>query len=152
MKLRPALMDDAEIVLEWRNDETTRNNSFSKDIISPDVHKKWYQGKLEDKSCLMLIMEDGNKKVGQLRIDRIDDIGSLSCMIAPSSRGQGYGKQMVAMCEAVLPEGINALVGFVEEQNISSKKCFINNGYSEVIAGNISCFIKLMGKTGTMTV
>ena len=48
MKLRPAVMDDAEIVLEWRNDETTRNNSFSKDIISLDVHKKWYKNKLDD--------------------------------------------------------------------------------------------------------
>ena len=144
MKLRPAVMDDAEIVLEWRNDETTRNNSFSKDVISLDVHKKWYKNKLDDNACLMFIMEDENKKVGQLRIDRVDDIGNISCMIAPSSRGLGYGKQMVSMCEAVLPKDIHVLMCFVEEHNIPSKKCFIDNGYAEFIAGNISCFIKTL--------
>ena len=34
IKLRPATIEDAEMILEWRNYAVTRANSFTKEIIT----------------------------------------------------------------------------------------------------------------------
>ena len=135
MNIRQASMNDAEIVLEWRNDETTRNNSFSKDVIDFETHKKWFRSKLEDESCFMYILEDASVKAGQIRIDKVNDVGEISYTIAPTKRGQGYGKKIISMLEDVIPTEIKVLMGLVEEQNVPSKKCFIANGYAEFFGG-----------------
>lgn len=135
MKIRPATMDDAEIVLEWRNDDITRANSFSKDIIDKDSHMNWYQRKIEDENCFLYIMENESEKIGQIRIDKVNDIGEVSYMIAPIKRGHGYGKQIIKLCESVIPKEIKTLIGLVEDHNIPSKKCFVFNEYAEFFGG-----------------
>lgn len=142
--LRKANIDDAKIILEWRNDPLTRDNSFSKDLIAPETHIKWFNGKLSDKNCFMYILMDDTERVGQLRIDKVNDIGEISYMIAPNKRKMGYGKQIIKLVEGVINSNIKVLVGLVENFNEASKKCFIVNGYSEFIGGDTTCYIKLL--------
>lgn len=142
--LRKATIDDAKIILEWRNDPFTRENSFSKNLIDPETHIKWFNGKLSDENCFMFIMMDDTERVGQLRIDKVNDIGEISYMIAPNKRKMGYGKQIVKLVEEVINSNIKALVGLVENFNEASKKCFVTNNYSEFSAGDIVCYIKLL--------
>ena len=42
IKLRPVTKEGADIILEWRNDNESRENSFSKDIISHDDYMSWF--------------------------------------------------------------------------------------------------------------
>ena len=142
--LREANIDDAKIILQWRNDSLTRENSFSKDLIDPETHIRWFNSKLSDKKCSMFIMMDGTEKVGQLRIDRVNEIGEISYMIAPNKRKMGYGKQIIKLAEGAVSSNIKVLVGLVESFNEASKKCFIINDYSEFTGGDITCYIKLL--------
>ncbi|WP_029231888.1 GNAT family N-acetyltransferase [Butyrivibrio sp. VCB2006] len=142
MQLRRATMDDALDVLVWRNDETTRQNSFTQDLISQEDHLKWFKRKLEDENCIMYILEDGTS-VGSIRLDVTDNIGEISYMIAPDKRGKGYGKKILKLVEQTSEAGeIKSLVGFVNESNPASAKCFESNGYVKLIANNIYCYIK----------
>ena len=79
--LRPADREDAQIILEWRNDKQTRENSFSKDVIDSDTHLKWFEAKLADADCFLYILMDEDERVGHIRIDRVNDIVEVSYMI-----------------------------------------------------------------------
>ena len=149
MQLRRATMDDALDVLAWRNDETTRKNSFNQEEISEENHLKWFKRKLDDNSCLMFILEDQDCPVGSIRLDITDDIGEISYMIAPDQRGRGLGKEILKLIESrqeldgcETGHRIQSLVGFVNEDNVASAKCFENNGYTKLVAGDIACYIK----------
>lgn len=133
--IRRATLDDAEVILEWRNDETTRMNSFSKEKIELDSHIKWFKRKLSEESCALFMLMDEDEAVGHIRIDRVNDIGEISYMIAPQKRGKGYGKMIINRCEGVIPEEINVLMGMVNNENEPSRKCFISNGYAEFSGG-----------------
>lgn len=137
-------MDDAKVVLDWRNDELTRANSFSKDIIDLDSHLNWYKRKLDDDSCYLYILMDGEERIGQVRIDLVNDVGEISYMIAPESRGKGYGKDIIALCDGVKNGGAKVYMGLVEKDNEASKKCFIRNGYAEFVGGDIYCYVKVL--------
>lgn len=149
MQLRRATMDDALDVLDWRNDETTRKNSFNQEEISKESHLNWFKRKLEDNNCLMYILEDETGSLGSIRLDVTDRIGEISYMIAPHKRGKGLGKEIIRLIDNV-PEvrdsksvnSIQSLVGFVNEDNVASARCFEENGYTKLIAGDIRCYIK----------
>lgn len=140
--LREADINDAEIILEWRNDKFTRQHSFSKDTIDLETHLKWFHSKLSDENCFMYILIDNTERVGHLRIDKINDIGKISYMIAPDKRKMGYGKQIIKLVEKAANSKINVLAGLVENFNEASRKCFIANDYAEFIGGDIVCYIK----------
>jgi len=142
--LRPANLDDAEIILEWRNDMQTRENSFSKDLIDLDTHLKWFERKLSDDNCFLYILMDDSERVGQVRIDRIGDVGEVSYMIAPDRRGRGYGKQIIKLIGEEAGSKVKVLVGLVESFNEASRKCFVADGYSEFVGGEMVCYIKIL--------
>ncbi|MCI8308228.1 MAG: GNAT family N-acetyltransferase [Lachnospiraceae bacterium] len=142
--LRGADINDAEIILEWRNDSVTREHSFSKECIDYETHMKWYKSKLSDKDCYLFILMDNTEKIGHLRIDRVNDVGRISYTIAPGKRNRGYGKKIIELSERVVTDGIHALVGMVELSNEPSRKCFRHNNYAEFASGDIYFYIKLI--------
>ena len=147
MKLRKAVMDDAELILKWRNDEKTRENSFSSDVIALEDHIKWLSRKLEDPKCHMFMLEDDGESVGNIRLDVLDkdDVGEISYMIAPDKRGKGYGKKILALVEEeARSKGIKVLTGLVKDENVASRKCFENAGYACASGGTIAAYIKTM--------
>ena len=145
--LRKATIEDARDILAWRNDPTTRENSFSRDEIDMETHMKWFQNKLmhEDR-CLMLVLMEDDVKLGNVRVDINNHIGEISYMISPVFRGNGYGKKILQFLEKKLPLGVKTLVGFTTKENIASGKCFLANGYTEFAAGGVKCFIKDLRK------
>ncbi|WP_022765726.1 GNAT family N-acetyltransferase [Butyrivibrio sp. XPD2006] len=134
--LRNATIEDAQDVFNWRNDPTTRANSFNKDEIDLESHMLWFGKRLGRENTLMYILMNGNKKVGNIRIDIEGTTGEISYMIAPEARGKGYGKKILALLEKTLSESeagerINRLSGSVLKGNRASCRCFLANGYSE---------------------
>ncbi len=142
MFLRRATMDDATDLLNWRNDETTRANSFTKDEIDLQSHKKWLSKKLSDPGCFLFILTDGDDKVGNIRVDVTDDAGEISYCIAPGKRGRGYGKKIIALVEKEMPSRIKTLMGFTLKTNSASGKCFLSNGYTASDAEDALCYSK----------
>jgi hypothetical protein len=48
LQLRQACMDDADLLLAWRNDATTRQASHDTTPVSHDVHVAWLRKTLSD--------------------------------------------------------------------------------------------------------
>ncbi len=148
MELRKANKDDAKQLLEWRNDEATRKNSFSSEVISLDEHLRWLDKRLKDPKCHMFILEDEGNALGNIRLDILDDegkIGEISYVIAPKFRGKGYGSKVLALVEEKAKEiGVSTLTGLVKAENTASRRCFEKQKYTSVVGGPIVTYIKLL--------
>ncbi len=140
--LRRAEMSDAEDILRWRNDEETRANSFNREEISLLSHMNWMKKKLSQEDTYMFILMDGDTKVGNIRVDVMDDIGEISYCVAPECRGRGYGTEMITLVEKEMPPKVSALTGLTLKSNKASGRCFIKNGYTASDAGDALCYSK----------
>jgi RimJ/RimL family protein N-acetyltransferase len=101
--LRLATMDDAEILLSWRNDPQTIAGSRDHRPVDLADHMKWLAGVLVAANRTLLVAEAAGRPVGTVRIDSGSDGAELSWTVAPTHRGRGYGRQMVQ--EAIAREG-----------------------------------------------
>ena len=144
LNLREASMEDALDILKWRNDEKSREGSFSKEIINIPQHLEWYKKKINDPSCHLFILTDGSDKLGHIRLDVKGDIAEISYMIAPAHRGRGLGKEILRLVESATPSAIKTLLAFTLPGNAGSRKCFVDNAYLEFTAGDVICYIKTL--------
>lgn len=117
--LREATMDDADILLSWRNDPKTREASHNTDEVSKEEHRRWLEKTLDLKSRQLLIAEIEGCPVGTIRADYSDNYCELSWTINPKNRGQGIGKEMVFLAA----QGIQSpLYAEIKPANIGSIK------------------------------
>lgn len=93
--IRPAEFSDWKLLLDWRNDPQTRQNSISSAEILEENHKQWLQLTLES-SLRKIFIYELDAPVGTLRLDIIDkDTNVLSWTVAPDARGKGIGSDML---------------------------------------------------------
>lgn len=95
MLLRPAIINDKEILLYWRNDPDTRNMSVNHHIISDSEHSDWIEKSFTNPNRGIYIAEENGIPVGTFRIDEKKTFLLLSWTIAPEWRQKGLGKKMV---------------------------------------------------------
>ena len=69
MKLRKVRFNDWEILLNWRNDPSTRENSLIKNEISPETHKLWFNDSLMNNRRNIYILEENKLPIGTIRCD-----------------------------------------------------------------------------------
>ena len=62
--LRPMTVADADMVLEWRNQEHIRKNMYTDHIIQPDEHAAWTARMIEDDRCDYYIFEHRSRPIG----------------------------------------------------------------------------------------
>ena len=74
LTLRKAKEDDCDLLYRWANDPKVRKNSFNKEKIDYEEHKKWFENKLNSDKSYMFILKD-EVPLGQIRIDIEDNIG-----------------------------------------------------------------------------
>ena len=114
MKLRPATMVDAELLLEWRNDPLTREKSITTDPVPYDAHVQWLERSIASASRTLLVAEDAGVPVGTVRLDD-GDPPEISYTVAPDHRGKGYAEMLVRLaapdhCEAEVKPGNKASI------------------------------------------
>lgn len=110
LRLRSATLRDAALLLEWRNDSHTRTASRNTHVVERDDHLKWLASSLDNKNRILLVAEEDGVPVGTVRADLIDGIHELSWTVAPSARGRGVGKRMVALFARQFPGTVRAEV------------------------------------------
>lgn len=96
--LRPATMQDAKHLFEWRNDGDTRKHFKNVGTVAWEDHLAWLRETIvgEAKGRILRIVESENgRRVGVVRSDEKDGLHELSYTIAPAWRGKGVGKRMV---------------------------------------------------------
>ncbi len=134
LRARPASAADAELLHEWRNDETTRQWSRSSDPIAWHDHLQWLCGSLARDDRLLLIVENAeHTPVGTVRWDRGDDqTWEVSVTVAPQHRGRGLAGPVLRAGEQALlkREGPGTVVrACVHRDNAASHALFARAGY-----------------------
>lgn len=130
--LRNIVFDDADMLLEWRNDANTRRNSKNMALISAKEHYDWIKNVI-DSEDLFFILQDASMPVGMVRVAVENGVGTISYNIAPDKRGCGYGRRIIQLLENyILEHGINVkLKAVVKKDNVASQRIFLRQNFSE---------------------
>lgn len=131
--LRPANIEDKKLLFEWRNDPVCRANSINTDLITYDMHCKWFLKQLKSKECNIFICMKEDEPIGQIRVNYEEKIGKVSYSVASEYRGRNYGIKMLELLEQeeTLFSDIIEFNAVVKQDNVASQKCFEKMGYSK---------------------
>jgi UDP-2,4-diacetamido-2,4,6-trideoxy-beta-L-altropyranose hydrolase len=134
VKVRPVQEDDSDILLEWRNDEDVRRQSFNTEVISKDNHDSWFSKVLSSTSTLLLIAEGPKKaRLGQIRfdIDQVRGEVTVNISIAKEHRGKKISEEVLRTALSYLKKERTFLkvLAFVKANNFPSKRMFERVGF-----------------------
>lgn len=140
LSVREATMVDAELLLSWSNDPTTRANSFSSDTIGWDEHRAWLATRLADTSKSTLLASDASDQpIGLVRFDRCGpDRAEIGVTLAPVRRGQGLGG-------ALIDAGVrnwycrnpgDTVDALIKDDNQASVRAFVDADFDDATPGD----------------
>ena len=97
VKLRQAVLADADMVYVWRNHPETYRFFFQAEPIGRDTHVKWFTAAIANPCRHLLIAEYGSTAIGVLRFDYDNTAHKVEIDIYtdPEKRGQGYGQAII---------------------------------------------------------
>ena len=125
--LREVKKSDWKVLLEWRNDKITRQNSFNSDLVSVSEHKEYIKNTINNPNRTLFILEYNEIPVGTIRADRLEkDELELSYTISPMYRGKKIGQIMMSL---YLIDTEGSFLCEVKEENISSIKMIEKLGF-----------------------
>lgn len=112
--IRQATLDDAPLLLEWRNDPLTREMSKDREPVEWDRHIAWLSARLARENPNLFIAESNGNPVGTFRVDGDE----ISYTIAPTLRGNGVGLKMLTAAK----EMFGPLRAEIFSRNVASIK------------------------------
>ena len=125
--LREVTKSDWKVLLEWRNDKITRQNSFNSDLVSVSEHKEYIKNTITNPNRTLFILEYNEIPVGTIREDRLEkDELELSYTISPMYRGKKIGQIMMSL---YLIERKGSFLCKVNEENVPSIKMIEKLGF-----------------------
>jgi RimJ/RimL family protein N-acetyltransferase len=141
MILRPASLQDAQLLWEWANDPFVRFNSFNSDSIPAGNHIDWLKEKLASDKTIIYIVEMNKTPVAQIRYDCEEkQCANISFAVAAGYRGKGLGEQILlqSVMRACRELGVKRLQGAVLDHNEASKRTFVKAGFKKIGRQKIS--------------
>jgi len=133
LNFRNAKIDDIKLYYSWANDESVRKQSFNSKKITFELHEKWFESKIQDENCLMLIFIDTEGiEVGQVRIQKENNSEALiGISVSVEQRGKGYSIEMLKKSsDFFLQKNPNfSINAFIKENNLTSKYAFEKAGF-----------------------
>lgn len=137
VRARPAAMDDARDIFDWRNDPVTRAMSVAGEIIVWEEHCRWLARSLADKGRLLLICESlaspGGQKCAVVVFDCRDrERAVVSVNLAPAMRGQGLAPPCLEEAIFVLRDrfpDVRLLEARIKPINQASQRSFARVGF-----------------------
>lgn len=146
MILRPATMDDAQLLFDWRNAPGTRMMMLEQGAIEFNSHVEWLRRSLVMPTRTLWVAEDNDVRVGTVRADLLDDGDTtLSWTVAPEHRGHGYGYRMVRIAMSRIAGPIQLAI---RDYNIASLK--IARAFGMPQTGNIDGVIYFQGRPNVL--
>ena len=133
VRLRPATMADARIMLRWQCDPRTRRYARNPAPPAAEEHQRWLADRLADPGCLFNLILHGDAPAGVLRLDRIDGDQDLdntyevSILVAPDRHRLGIGRAALHLVRQLLPEA--ELRAEVLPGNVASDALFRSAGF-----------------------
>lgn len=131
--LRPAIPDDVQLLFDWTNDPAVRAHSFSTAEIPYEEHERWFSRLLASDAAKLFILMEGERPIGQIRLELQRGAWRISYSVATLYRGQGYGRILLELMEnelIALQEPVHHLTADVKADNIASQRLFERLGYT----------------------
>lgn len=125
LSLRPAKLEDALLLLAWRNDPLTRAMSQTHDPIDLETHTAWLDRRLSRAEPGLYVVERGGIAIGTIRIDGEE----ISYTVAPQYRGQGLGTGMLMLAHA----RFGAKQARIRRDNVASQRAAEKAGHIVVL-------------------
>ena len=123
--LRPATINDANDLLEWRNDPLTRENSNDQNVVKFESHLNWLKNVLKKPNDHIFIAETlQEESVGTARVNWNGKHFELSWTVSPKFREKGIGKQIAS----IVVNQFFPSMAEVKINNISCRKILENVG------------------------
>ena len=150
LSLRTATLNDADVLLAWRNTPNVREFSQKSEIISNDEHLRWLLARLKRVQLEpFLIFIENQKVIGMSRLDVLpeeDDCFEISILVDPSQQGKRLGTKILDIsCQNLFdlyPRGI--IFAKVHKANYISQKLFLRAEFDLLeIAGDFLIFKKV---------
>lgn len=132
LSIRIAASPDVDLLFNWANDKTVRENALNPEKIEYDSHVNWYNKQLESKDSFIYIFSDDNRDVGMVRFNIAEKKAVITFSLNQKSRGKGYGKAMLRLAMLQLLKDLKDFTVFVAEvsvENSASNKIFLSLGY-----------------------
>lgn len=132
---RIATLDDATILLNWRNNKSTREFSRQSEKIGPDEHIEWLIARLKRVHSEPFYLFDTEfKAIGMSRLDAISESPGkyeISILVEPDQHGKGVGTTILSLtCESFFTLYPNyAIVAYINPDNYISQKLFTSAGF-----------------------
>ncbi|WP_139230074.1 bifunctional UDP-2,4-diacetamido-2,4,6-trideoxy-beta-L-altropyranose hydrolase/GNAT family N-acetyltransferase [Nocardioides terrae] len=139
---RPATLDDARALFDWRNDPVARVASRSREEVAWDDHIAWLRRTLATPARRLLVIESEGSPVGVVRWDsRGDHDWEVSITVAPVVRGHGLALPLLRAGEEELGvAGPVRLVATVHRDNVASRRLFQRAGYLPLMPSDADGF------------
>ncbi|MDI9355575.1 MAG: GNAT family N-acetyltransferase [Chitinophagaceae bacterium] len=122
--------EDRLLMLEWANEKTARENSFSTELITIEDHTSWFHEKYRNKNAHYFICEVNNNAIGIVRFDIQDDFTVVGINLSKEFRSKGLSSIFLKDCLTFYFDySYKPLRAFIKEENISSIKAFEKVGF-----------------------
>ena len=133
VRVRRARESDSRLLWEWANEPDVRASAFSQQAIGWEEHSAWFQARLADEACMILIGEvaDG-RPIGQVRINQKPNReAEIDLSVARDFRGAGYGSLLLetALQEVFDSCRITKVHAFIRPENLASARAFEKAGF-----------------------
>jgi RimJ/RimL family protein N-acetyltransferase len=126
-------LNDLQLYFEWANDPEVRQQSYNSETINIDNHANWFKSVLNDKLiCLYIFENEKNEKVGQVRIQKINNFEAIiGVSVGSTHRGKGYACEMLILAtDSFFKDDKDFFINaYIKETNISSKFSFEKAGF-----------------------
>ena len=121
---------DCTLYFDWANEPLVRKNAHQQSIITWENHEKWFRDRLCSDS-LMLVFFHGNIPVGQVRVDRDGEKGTIDYSVDANYRGRNLGSAMLKILITMLEKCGSRLYlsAIVKPENVPSIRAFENSGF-----------------------
>ncbi len=131
--VRPATLDDATRLFDWRNDPRVRQHAFDSRSLIWEAHLAWLGKVLADSRHVLLIGETSGQACGCVRFDLQEAQVRVSLFLDPARFGEGLAIPLLRAAEAHLRarhRDAGPLHAEVRADNLASWQSFIGAGYT----------------------
>ena len=131
LSVRPARMEDAKDLFDWRNAPQNRRRMNEQNSFDWDSHLAWLERVLGDTDRRLLIGEIGDHAVGVIRFDGMaSEWPEVSLHLHPDLSGLGLGPHLLRSGEEAVD--LARIMATVLEDNEPSQRLFERAGYRHV--------------------